>query len=269
MKFYWSTLFLTISLFSFSQGRVDGFYKGKGNFDGVVGVGFESNPNYFAGPNKIALSRDILIGSLYGAYGIANNFDVNVSLPFISVNGVESGIQDVSVFLKFKIGRLTGPNVKIDVSLAGGFSSNITDYQTEGGSAIGQQAKILDIRPVIHTMWNNGMFVTVQSGYSYKFDPTPHSVPVTVKVGKASGKYYVDLWYDYQNSLGGLDYSNGPAPSTFKELGVDYHKVGGTYYRPLKDKLGIFGGVSYTTGGRNTSEGIGVNVGIVFKHYKK
>ena len=103
MKQILTILFLITLLFSYGQGRVDGFFKGKGNLDFVIGGGFENNRNYFAGTNKIALGRDIVIANTFIAYGITNRLDVNFSLPFISVNGNTSGFQDASLFFKYKL----------------------------------------------------------------------------------------------------------------------------------------------------------------------
>jgi len=262
------------------QGRVDGFSKGEGNLDIALGANFETNKNYFAGTNKISLARDILSANLFTAYGITNNLDVNFSVPFVSVNGVESSIQDLALFFKYKV---LSKNVfkntkevtftskylgKISFLLAGGVSSNITDYQTEGGNAIGQQAKALDIRPVVHLTYGN-YFLTIQGGYNYKFDPVANSVPFAFKLGIAKTKYYLDIWYDSQYGIGGLDYQGTPTPLTFRELGVSFHKIGGTFYRPIKPNLGVFGGLSYTITGRNVSQGVGIGAGIVLKYNKK
>jgi hypothetical protein len=47
-----------------SQGRVDRFYKGKGNIEVAIGGGVEFATKYFAGRNKIGLSRTIITYSL-------------------------------------------------------------------------------------------------------------------------------------------------------------------------------------------------------------
>lgn len=264
-------------MLSYGQGRVDGFFKGKGNLDFVIGGGFENNKNYFAGTNKIALERDIVIASTFVAYGITNRLDVNFSLPFISVNGNTSGFQDASLIFKYmmiaipfyskdSIEKWVG---QLNFNVAGVVSSNFTDYETEGGSAIGQQAKIIDLRPVLQIYLPYGFFTTIQVGCTYKFEPVPNSFSPAIKVGIAKSKFYADVWYEYQHSFGGFDYQGTPIPSTFRELGVNFHKIGATFYKPIKNKFGIFVGTSYLISGRNTSQGFGVNAGIVLKHKKK
>jgi len=129
MKFSFLLIFaLSFSLFVKAQGRVDGFFKGKGNLDFVLGGGYESNPNYFAGTDKVVLQRNIAIYNAFLAFGITDKFDINMSLPYVDVNGVEKGLQDYAIFLKHKI--LT--KNRWSISFASGYSSNIGDYQTEG-----------------------------------------------------------------------------------------------------------------------------------------
>ncbi|MFK8037830.1 MAG: hypothetical protein AB8B74_06040 [Crocinitomicaceae bacterium] len=258
--------FLMITSWSFGQGRVDGFFKGKGNLDIALGSNFEANPNYYAGTKLIKLQRNVLSASAFFAYGITNKLDVNVSIPYVNVNGVEAGIQDPALFLKYKITSVAiASSLKLDVILAGGFSSNITDYQTGGGSALGQQAKTIDIRPVINVLHNSGVFATFQGGYNYKFDPVPHAIPFAAKIGMAKANWYADIWYDGQHGIGGFDYQGTPSPPSFRELGVSYHKIGGTFYKPINQKLGWFAGLSYVLTGRNFSKGFGGNVGLVYK----
>lgn len=278
MKLILSILALVLLVQVNGQGRVDGFFKGKGNLDFVLNGSYENNKNYFAGTKKVTIPREIVIANVYVAYGITNRLDVNFSLPYISVNSSNKGIQDASLFFKYKVLNINS-NRKLfyylpkgysaTVSVAGGIATNFTNYQTEGGSALGQQAKILDLRPLIHINLPKGFFTTLQAGYGFKLNPTPHAFSPAIKVGTAMSKFYADVWYEYQHSFGGLDYQGTPKPSSFKELGVNYHKIGGTFYMPVKKNFGIFAGVTYLIGGRNTSQGLGVSAGIVLKHYKK
>ncbi|MDX1350411.1 MAG: hypothetical protein R3279_09200 [Putridiphycobacter sp.] len=281
MRFKAIVVCLLFTALSFGQGRVDGFLKGKGNLDIALGSNFEANPNYYAGTKLIALQRNILSVNAFFAYGITNKLDVNLSIPYVNVNGVEAGIQDPAVFLKYKLfsaplyhirtgveqdGLRMKEGAKLHLLLAGGFSSNLTNYQTGGGSAIGQQAKTIDIRPVIHiTDLPFGVFITIQGGYNYKFDPVPDAIPFAAKIGLAKAKWYADLWYDGQHGIGGFDYQGFPSPPSFRELGVSYHKIGGTFYKPINQKLGWYAGASYMLAGRNISKGIGGNIGLVYK----
>lgn len=247
-----------------AQGRVDGFYKGKGNLDLVLGGGTEVNSGFYAGNRPISLSRTINNVNVFIAYGITDKLDVNLSAPFVST-GSESALQDGAAYLKYRILEKSLDKGTLSFSMAAGISSNLTDYQTEGLSAIGQQATVIDFRPVVHYFMNNGYFATGQFGYRTKSDPTPNAIGAAFKVGKAGSKFYYDLWYEFQVSDGGLNYLGAERPTTFKQLGTDFHRIGGTFYMPIKEKLGFFVGLSSILDGRNVGNGYGVNGGIVLK----
>jgi len=249
---------------AFSQGRVDGFYKGKGNVEVVAGGGVEFADKYFAGTNKIDLSRTIYNANLFIAAGLFDRLDLYLAAPYVAINTVKS-IQDGSAYLKFKAYEKQLEKGKLSISLASGISTNLANYQTEGLNAIGQRATVIDARPVIHYFANNGWFGTFQAAYNHKHQPVPDAINSALKIGKATAKHYFDVWYDFQMSDGGLDYRGIPAPSTFRVLGVDYHKVGATYYTPLFQRLGFYIGTSYVITGRNIGQGIGANLGFVLK----
>ena len=263
-KNYFLIVFLITSSSIMAQGRVDGFYKGKGNLDLVLGGGMEINDQFYAGERLVKLARTISNVNVFAAYGIGEKLDINLSAPFVSING-NGDLQDGAIYLKYKLLEQELGNGKLSFSMAVGYAAPLSDYQTEGINAIGQQNSQIDARPIIHYFKNNGWFGTLQFGLQSKSKPTPNSIASTLKIGKASAKDYFDVWYDFQQSDGGLDYLGNPRPSTFKELGSDFHKVGATYYRPIKEKLGFVVGASSTLAGRNTGKGYGFNLGIVLK----
>lgn len=257
-------LLLAISLKTFSQGKVDGFFKGKGNTEIVLGGGAEFADKYFAGRNKVSLSRTIYNANIFIASGLLDNLDLYLATPYVIINDVKS-IQDGSIYLKLKAYSKELNKGNLSISISSGFSANLAPYETEGLNAIGQQAKVIDIRPVVHYFSKNGWFGTAQVAYNYKFNPVPSAFNAAFKIGKATSMYYFDVWYDYQSSFGGLDYRGNPSPSTFRELGVDYHKVGATCYIAIFERFGSFIGTSYVISGRNIGQGLGANLGFVLK----
>lgn len=258
-------LFLASSCIAFSQAPVDGFYKGKGHLDLGLSAGYEMSSKYFAGTDKIALGRDIISASIFAGYGITDRLDVYASVPYVQINKVQ-GLQDGSLYLKFRAFEKDLEHARISISLAAGGLTNLTDYETEGGSAIGQQAKTLDLRPILHYQCHSGLFFTAQGAYLLKSDPTPSAINAALKVGYAAPSYYLDVWYAYQTSDGGLNYrGDNPIGYSFTELGVDYHKAGLTFYKPFSNKLGGFANASYVLSGRNISQGTGFGIGLVWK----
>jgi hypothetical protein len=252
---------------SYAQGRIDGFYKGSGNGSAVLGLGFEDSKMYYAGDEKLDLGRTVIYGSIFTAYGITHDLDVSVSLPYIASDD-NRNFQDISLWLKYRLFEKPVTAGTIELSLAGGFSTPVSDYDLGGLNDIGQQATIIDFRGMIHYKNDSGWFTTLQSGFSFKLEETPNSLPVTLKVGKAGAKWYYDLYYDFQHSFGGIDYRGTPRPQNFREFGVDYHKIGGTLFKPFSENFGGYIGLSYVLTGRNVFTGATYGLGLVYNFSK-
>ncbi|RFN58635.1 hypothetical protein [Marixanthomonas ophiurae] len=245
----------------FSQGKIDGFYRGNSNTTITLGAGFEDNNDYLAGTDETDIARKLYYVNLFTAYGITENLDVNASLPYIEVDDIKD-VQDVSVFLKYRTFKKEFTNSKLEFSVAGGFSTPVSDYNIGGLKDIGQQATIIETRAMAHYQTNTGWFTTLQSGFSLKLEGVPNSLPITFKAGQALNKWYYDVYYDYQHSFGGIDYLETPPPQNFKRFGVDYHKIGGTGYRSFTNNFGAYVSVSYVLGGRNIFQGPGYGIGL-------
>ncbi|MEM6721904.1 MAG: hypothetical protein AAF611_21430 [Bacteroidota bacterium] len=253
--------------FSFSgmaQGIISGFYNQKGTATLVLGAGFEDSKNYFIGREKSDLSRNLYSISIFGIYGINDRLNVQASLPYLS-SGEQSGLQDAQVFLKYKVFAWQKETAKWELSSGTGFSTNVSNYRLGGLNDLGQRAKIIESRALLHYQQNSGWFANVQSGFSFKFEEVPNSFPFTFKFGKASAKNYFDFWYDFQYAFGGIDYRGTPFPQNFQEFGVTYHKVGGTYHFPLSKKSGIYISPSYVITGRNVFQGFAYHAGFTYQ----
>ena len=254
---------LLISVLSFGQGKIDGFYKGAQQGSAVLGFGFEDSKSYFAGTDKLDLGRSLYYASVFMAYGITDNLDANVSVPYI-ISDDNRDFQDISVFLKYRLLSMVCHSGKFEIGLGAGLSTNLTNYDIGGLNDIGQRATIVESRLLVHYAHNSGWFATLQSGYSFKSDPTPNSVPVTLKAGRATTKWYYDLYYDFQHSSGGIDYLGTPRPQDFRAFGVDYHKIGGTVYTSFSERFGSYLSLSYVLSGRNVFQGPGYGIGLVY-----
>jgi Putative MetA-pathway of phenol degradation len=245
----------------FGQGRVDGFYKKKHEASVVLGGGFEDSKKYLAGDTKLDLERNVYYASVFTAFGITDALDVNLSIPYITSND-ESDFQDISVFLKYRFLQHKSSLGNFELGTAAGFSTPLSDYKIGGLNDIGQQATVIDTRAMLHFSTNSFWFATLQSGFSFKLEEVPNSFPATLKIGRATSKLYYDVFYDFQKSIGGIDYRGTPAPQNFRELGVDFHKIGGTLYKPFSSSLGAYVSVSYTFDGRNTFLGAAYGLGM-------
>ena len=241
----------------FAQPAVDGFMKGKGNMDLVGSLTFDSFSKYYAAPGPIALPRTTTSASVFVAAGITDWLDAQINIPYVMTAQNWSNLQDISMYVK---GRFLNKSLKkgtFSALFAGGIATPISNYPTQGLNAIGQQSTAVDGRLVMQYFANNGWFGMLQGGYTYRSNPTPGSVPVALKVGKAANNYYFDVYYDFQEAQGGADYRDGTNPA-FTSLGVSYHKLGGTFYKPFNEgKMGVALGAYGVASGRNVGQSIG------------
>jgi hypothetical protein len=89
-------------------------------------------------------------------------------------------------------------------------------------------------------------------------------LPVTFNAGRATSKWYFDLWLHYQKSFGRIDYMGTPRSQNFRELTVKHHRAGGTFYKSLGASFGSYGSFSYTISGRNVFQGASYGIGFVY-----
>ncbi|RDK89304.1 hypothetical protein [Marinirhabdus gelatinilytica] len=257
---FFTILVCSFPFFANAQGKIDGFYRGDNNASVVLGVGFEDSKKYMAGSNTLDLERSVYYVSLFTAYGITENLDINLQLPYISSNK-ENNFQDISVFLKYRFLSIKSEAGIFELSSGVGFSTPISKYNIGGLNDIGQRATVLETRGMVHYSATSAWFATLQSGFSLKLEEVPNSIPATLKIGRATSNWYYDLFYDFQHSFGGIDYRGTPSPQNFREFGVDFHKAGGTFYKPFTPKFGVYVSFSYTFSGRNTFLGAAYGLG--------
>ncbi len=254
-----------------AQPTVDGFMKGKGNLDLVGGLTFDTFSKFHAAGSLISLGRTTTSASVFASAGITNWLDVQVNLPYVMTASNWSNLQDVSVFAKGKFLNKSLKKGTFSALIVGGFSTPITNYPTQGLNAIGQQATATAAaaaaaaRLVMQYFANNGWFGMIQGGFTSRSNPTPASIPVAVKIGKAANNYYFDIYYDIQNAKGGSDYRAGKNRA-FTTLGVSYHKLGGTFYKPFNEgKMGVAFGAYSVLAGRTVGQSFGGSTAFIYK----
>lgn len=264
---YTVILCLVFTLNLFAQGKTDGFYRGKGNVLTAIGAGFEDYKSYYAGKEQLDLQRTAYYINIFAAYGITKDLDVQVALPYIA-SDENKNLQDVSLFLKYRFLTVKNEKHALELSLGSGVSTPVSDYKLGGLNDIGQQATVIDTRFLVHYQYNYNWFVTAQSGYAFKSNPTPNSIPFTLKLGTTQNSWYFDVYYDYQHSFGGIDYRGTPFPQDFRALGSDFNKVGTTIFKSITNNLGAYTSASYILSGRNTFEGPAYSFGLTYDFKK-
>ncbi len=253
----------------FANAQVDGFNKGKGNMDLVGSLSYDQGLAYYLAEGTASLSRYRAAVSLFVARGLTDDLDVQLSVPFIVSNG-SSGLQDGQLFVKWLPLKAPVGSGKISFGAALGASVPLMDYETEGLGAIGQQATSLIPMGVLQYTAGSGYFTSVVGGQFVTEGPTPDALTGTFRFGQASSSHYWEAYVKAQEAYGGKDYlgAGDLAPTTFKELGVSYVKVGGKYYRPIGDRFGYVGELSYVIAGRNVDQSVMAALSFIMKFKK-
>lgn len=246
----------------YAQGALDGFVDSPGSKSFALSLSREKADIYFLGTGKLTAPNKVKSISLYYKHQFNKWIGVAVNLPL-----VDYVPQDGNVYLKFSKAFKINSDLSINGVLGVGTSHPLSNYDTSGGDAIGQQAKAVNFRAITQITYKNRWFLNGRIGHDAVQSPTPSSNVYSVKLGFYKDKWYADVWFEELSADGGKDYRGvgDLAPSSFKELGVSHSKIGGVVYHQTKDKLGVFLGGARTIDGRNTRRNNRISVGIVVK----
>lgn len=245
-----------------SQGAIDGFMKGKGNTDIALTYSYESYDTYFFGrePQDISVTTQTI--NLFATGGFNNRLDWVVALPYLWVDSLNRSVQDAILAIKYRNSHKQLSNGELDVITSVGVSFPVGNYEV---GPLGQRAFFFQPRLLVQYKDNSGFFVNILSGIDFRMTPSSlFSIPVISRVGFAGAKFYVDAWIDFYGTLEpGVDTQVGAGE------GAVWWRVGGTFYVPVSPRVGLFVGGAYFLGGRNIGQAARLNVGGVYKFFKK
>jgi hypothetical protein len=271
MKTILSIIAMSMCSIGFSQGLIDGYFKGKGKLDMALSGYTQTAKSYFAGETEVELGGPLgstifpesekkfnSIG-FFAEYGITAKWDVIVSVPFINKVFQDGAVATKYEAVKTKIG---GRDFSVIPALQVSFP--LTNYETENLNSVGQRATLITPKVVLQHSLPKGLFIQAQTGYNYGLAPVASSVGASVKLGGSFGKFYTDVWYDFQHGFGDKDFLKPPAVS-FREYVVSFQRVGGVVFYSINDTFGVFANASYIFDGRNAYKMPGFGGGVVVK----
>jgi hypothetical protein len=280
-------LFLTALNLTFAQGPIDGYLKGKGNLDVAIGMSFSRANEYYGANNQVydlPYSAEML--NFFAQYGLGKKIDAVISLPFI-FGKEEKNFQDLGLHLKYKPIEINFKNGTTWSQLfSAGFSFPASDYRPDVTGALGQRAKRIPLRFISQLKFENGLFFNFTGAYHFRLDelsqetvsmviednpdfklqsPSNH-YSLVGRIGLATSKHFIEIFTEYQKTLGGVDYEEGDVkPSQL--YGVDFLKIGGTYYFGMQEN-GIAVNASFIpTFRRNIGNIVSVGISFIIKHY--
>lgn len=226
---------------------------------------------------------------LMANYGIFNDMNVMVGLPYVWTDASESyitgqkGIQDLSVFFKYQAFEVEGLKGMFKLQGTGGLSAPVGNYTPDLlPFSIGLGSKTASLRAILNYTANFGLYVTAQGGHtwrgpttldhnSYIFDnkliysdemPVPNVFDYSARLGFIKPRYQAEVWYESFKCLSGDDirYNEGPQPSN--EMSASQAGVFAKYF--VTKRLGILATVSQVLSGRNVGEALTWTAGATY-----
>ena len=286
--------FLTFACYSsFAQTDIDAIMMGKKQFCAGVMYGSGSWKNYWEGTNKrdndnlgTVSTKEYMV---QGNYGIINNLNVLFSLPYIKTNATAGtmhsmkGLQDLSIFIKYKplkqaIGRGT-----FSVYTIGGLSFPTTNYVADYlPLSIGMGSTNFSLRGMVDYQISN-WFATVSGTYvqrsNVKIDRTayyttelhysnqvrmPNATSLNVRTGFRSNKLIAEAVFNNWTTQGGFDISKNNMPFLSNRMNSSIIGFNGKYNFKKDGEFSLTGGFNSTIAGRNVGQTTHYNIGAFY-----
>lgn len=255
--------FIFVTMFCtrlFSQGPLDGYFKGKKILDVAISGGVQTATTYTGANGPFDYGRTLPMASIFAEYGINNRLDVIVTLPIINFN-----LQDLGAYAKIKMVEKQFAGRTFTLASGLGFSAPVSNYDTEIKNAIGQRATQFHGHLIAQSNLSSHFTFQMQGAYHYALDPVPSAVTASGKLIFSHNKWYADAWYEYQKGQGNISFGGAIPNTSFRQFSVDYHRIGGVVFRGLENNWGVFVNASSILKGLNTFNTTSIMAGFVKK----
>jgi len=293
MRFAIASFFIMMSITSAAQTDIDGIMMEKNALCIGPMFGYSSWKNYWEGTLK---RENLNLGtvstqmySVMGNYGITKKLNVLFGLPYVKtkasagqLNGQE-GVQDLSLWVKWKPMTAKLASGRLSYILIGGFSCPVSDYTADFlPMSIGLESKNLSMRAMLDYQ-RGSWFATVSGTYvrrsNIKLDRNsyyttemhytnevkmPDAVAANIRAGWRDKGLIAEAVFDGWNTLGGFDITRNNMP--FPSNNMDMKRIGFNfkYDMPFYRQLSLTGNVMTTISGRNVGQATGFNAGIFY-----
>ncbi|HEU5164759.1 MAG TPA: transporter [Chitinophagaceae bacterium] len=291
--FFFPVLIVFTSLACLSQTDIDGIMMEKNALCIGPMFGYSSWKNYWEGTLK---RENLNLGtvstqmySVMGNYGITNKLNVLFGLPYVKtkasagqLNGQE-GIQDLSLWLKWKPFSKKIASGRLSLMAIGGYSFPISDYTADFlPMSIGLESKNLSLRGMAdyqrgswfgtisgtyvvrsHITLDRNSYYTTEMHYTNEVD-MPDAASLNIRAGYRNKGLVAEAVFDHWNTLGGFDITRNNMPFPSNEMDMSRIGFNFKYDMPFHPQLSLTGNVMTTISGRNVGQATGFNVGIFY-----
>ena len=235
-------------------------------------------------------SQSVMLGA---NYGITNDLNVMVMAPWVktkasagTLHGLE-GVQDISLFVKYKALKESLWNGKASIIVVGGVSTPLSDYVVDFlPLSIGLGTTNVSGRVILDYVHKSRVFATGSAAYIWrsnvKLDRTsyytteqvisnevkmPDAMSFNFRAGYRGRYLIAEAQIMNMTTLGGFDITRNNMP--FPSNRMNSTAVGADFKYTMKwhTNLALIGGASYVIQGRNVGQAMTYTGGIFYAFY--
>ncbi len=276
-------LFILASFIAPAQTDMDAIMMEKNAFCVGPMYAYSSWKDYWEGTLKrdnqnLGTVSTQMIG-LMGNYGISRKLNALFSVPYVktkasagTLHGMD-GIQDLSLFLKWRPYQKKLGDGQLSLFGIAGFSIPLSDYVADFlPLSIGLQSKTASARVMADYLWGN-LFATGSATYvlrdNIKIDresyyttemhltnevEMPNAMNYNFRAGFRNQRWIAEAVLNIWNTCGGFDITRNNMPFPSNEMDATTAGVNLKYVLPPLPQLSIVAGGMYTVGGRNVGQ---------------
>lgn len=227
-------------------------------------------------------------------YGITNNLNVMASATYVwtkasagTMHGM-NGLQDLSVFVKWRPAVIKFGKNKISAFTIGGVSAPLTDYVVDylplslgmgsknliGRAMIDFQRNKINVTASAAYIWRSNVKIDRTSYYTTEMHLTnevemPNATQYQLRAGYR-GKYLIaEALLTKWTTQGGFDMTRNNMPFPSNRMNATSVGVQAKYTLKRLPGLSFVGGGSTTVAGRNMGQATGFNAGVFYAFYFK
>ena len=266
-----------------AQTDIDALMMGKNAFCIGPMYSYSSWKNYWEGTRKRdnenlgTVSTRML--AVMGNYGISKKLNVLFNVPYVktkasagTLQGME-GIQDLSLFLKWRPFQKELGNGKLSVLGIAGISFPLSDYTPDYlPLSIGLHSKTALARLMMDYKWRN-FFATVSGTYLFRDNieidresyyttemhnthevKMPNAANYNFRAGFRNQRWIAEAVVNVWNTLGGFDITRNNMPFPSNKMNATTAGANFKYVIPRLSQLSIVAGGNTTVAGRNMGQ---------------
>ncbi len=256
-----TAFFLLILGSTQAQGPVSGFMPGARSTDLALSYGYDAYRTYVFGSEPRAQAVSTQSMNLFAEHGFSRDFSLLVNLPFLWIDPTNRGLQDGSLYLKYRnlYRRRTSGSWNLITGL--GLTFPLSNYPVDTETPIGQKAVFFHGRLTAQYRFDHGLFFMGQTGVDFRLLPEAlFALPLQFRMGYGYGRFYGDIWLEFLRSL-----NAGVDEDIQGGAGSSWVRVGATLYVELLKNLGLVGQWASFLRGENIGLSTRFGLGLVVK----